>query len=488
MKSSFHGYYPPNDEQFKRLWDQGIIVLDTNVLLNLYRLPTTARDELIGVLEQLKDRLWIPHQVALEFQRRRLTVIASERKSTEEALTFTSDLVAEIKKKVDALQIEKRGLGIDSQPLLIDLEKANTQLIDAIEKTHNSQLDISSSDPIRQRLDDLLNNRVGAAPTTQLELDDLVLHGDDRYKDKIPPGFADIDKDKNPNEATFVFDHIRYQRKFGDLILWRQIINHVKDLNIKTVLFITADRKEDWWWREQGQTIGPHPELIREIKREGLVDLFWMYSSVQFVKHANEYSTVKVSDASVAEIRQVARTSHENTVNIRDILNQPFQFEESSPADMGQRFTMNRQDMVFIEQGVARWLSRRGENVEVNTRGFPDFLVRNGEDAYGFELKYLRHFDRLLVSPSIMNSILRGYMETKEGRLAGFTLIIAISEENFLEILHSERKLDLLRRLSRLLRNYPIDSIVVGAMLGDSFEVLVQQAMHENIDGDNDYF
>jgi hypothetical protein len=484
MKDSFHGYYPPNDEQYKRLWEDGLIVLDTNVLLNLYRLPTTARDELIGVLEQLKDRLWIPHQVALEFQRRRLTVIASERKSTEEALTFASDLVSEIKKKVDALQIEKRSLGIDSQPLLADLEKANSQLVDAIRTTHASQLDISASDPIRQRLDDLLHGRVGVPPISQTDLDGLVQDGDDRYKDKIPPGFADVDKEKNPNEAVFVFDHIRYQRKFGDLILWRQIIKHVKDTNCKTVLFITADRKEDWWWREQGQTIGPHPELIREIKREGAVNLFWMYSSVQFVKHANEYSTAKVSDESVAEIRQVARTSRENSANIQRMIGQPFQFDTGADERLEQRLPPSRQDMMFVEQGVERWLSRRGDTVEVNQRGFPDFLVRDGEDAYGYDLKYIRHFDRLLVSPAVINSILRGYMETKEGRLTGFTLIIAITEEDYLQILHSERKMDLLRRLGRLLRNYPVDSIVVGAMFGDNFEVLAQQAMPDKGEDD----
>src|SRR5665647_778377 len=84
MKKSFYGYYSPTTEQYQLLWKEGLIVFDANVLLNLYRLPTTARDELISVLELLKERLWIPHQVALEFQRRRLTVISNERKNTED--------------------------------------------------------------------------------------------------------------------------------------------------------------------------------------------------------------------------------------------------------------------------------------------------------------------------------------------------------------------------------------------------------------------
>ncbi len=171
MENSFHGYYPPTSEEYERLWKEGLIVLDTNVLLNLYRLPTTARDELISVLELLKERLWIPHQVALEFHRRRLTVIAGERKTTEDALTSASELVSDLKKKVDALQIDKRGLGIDPQPLISDLDKANLQLIEAIKAAHSSQLDISASDPIRERLDELLDGCVGVGPSSQAELE-----------------------------------------------------------------------------------------------------------------------------------------------------------------------------------------------------------------------------------------------------------------------------------------------------------------------------
>lgn len=475
MKNSFSGYYPPTTEQYEKLWKEAVIVLDTNVLLNLYRLPTAARDELFGVLELLQERLWIPHQVALEFQRRRLTVIASERKATEEALTTASELVDDIKSKVEGLQIDKRGLGIESQPLLAELEKANGQLLEAIKAVHNAQLDISASDPVRERLDNLLENRVGAGPSSQAELDELVFGGDDRYKEKVPPGFADVDKDKNPNEATFVFDHIKYQRKFGDLVLWRQLIQHIKKSQAKAVLLITADRKEDWWWREQGKTVGPHPELIREIHREGGSELFWMYSSVQFVEHANKYSTASVSNESVAEIKQVALFNPDVLVNIREFIGQSRQYPAEVSRELPSRFHYDRIDMRVVEQCVETWLSRRGEFVEVNHRGFPDFLVRTDDEIHGYEVKYLRSFDRMLMSPVVVNGLLRGYLEIKEGRLSGFTLVIAIPEEDFFEIIESQRKPQLFERLGRLLSKYPIDSIVVGSVIEGGFEILAHQ-------------
>lgn len=472
MKSNFSGYYPPSAEQYERLWKEAVIVLDTNVLLNLYRLPTTARDELFGVLELLKERLWIPHQVALEFQRRRLTVIASERKVTEDALSAASEFVDDIKSKVDDLQIDKRGLGIESQPLLSGLEEANAKLMDAIKAIHNSQLDISATDPVRDRLDDLLNGRVGTGPSSQVELDTLVAGGEERYKENIPPGFADSGKEKNPNEATFIFDQIKYQRKFGDLILWRQVIQHVKDTDTRVVLLITADRKEDWWWREQGKTVGPHPELVREIHRDGGVELFWMYSSVQFVEHANKYSTASVSTESVAEIEQVALFNPDTLVSGREFLGLSRQVPAAERRDQSSRFLIDRIERREIEHSIEAWLSRRGDYVERNHRGFPDFLIRTDDGTHGYEIKYFRSFERMLMSPVVINGLLRGYFEVNEGRLSSFTLVIAIPEEEFFDILQSDRKSQLYERLERIVSRYPVDSIVVGAAVDEKFEVV----------------
>lgn len=475
MKTPFFGYYPPTEAEYERLWKEGLVVLDTNVLLNLYRLPTTARDELLAVLELLKDRLWIPHQVALEFQRRRLTVIAAERKSTEDALQSASDLVSELKRKVDTLQIDKRGLGVESQPLLEDLERANAKLIEAIRAVHKSQLDISSTDPVRERLDALLDGRTGTGPTSQKELEDLVAQGEERFKEKIPPGFADADKDKNPNEATFIHDQLKYQRKFGDLILWRQLIEYVKSTDTKCVLLVTADRKEDWWWREQGKTIGPHPELVREIVKQGKVDLYWMYSSVQFVEHANKYSTATVSSQSVAELKQVALAPQPRTEVVRD-------YQSIEPANLSrsvgltsQYLYLDRPDQRYLEEVIASWLQKTKTEVRVNPHGFPDLIAIDGEDAQGFDVKFVRTFERMLVSPAVVNSLLRGYLETREGRLSEFTTILVIPEADFFEIGSSDRVHELNRRLARLLGKYPITGIVVGAILDDHFEPLTYQ-------------
>lgn len=471
MKSSFTGYYAPTTEQYEILWKDALFVLDTNVLLNLYRLPTLARDELIGVLELLKDRLWIPHQVGLEFQRGRLTVIANERKSTEEALSAAQNVVGQVKSKVEGLQIDKRGLGIESQPLLDELERSNQKLIDAITAIHSSQLDVSSTDVVRQKLDILLDQKVGRSPGAQQDLDNLIADGEERFNNKIPPGFADSDKEKNPNDAYFIYDHIKYQRKFGDLILWKQLLDHVKEAKVKKVLFITADRKEDWWWREQGKTIGPHPELMREIKREGGVELFWMYSSVQFVEHANKYSKAKVSTESVAEIEQVAQFDADHsypkkyTTEIDSTVKTLFRHERSR-----NKFNLiHEADMVFL------WLSRIIENISQNPNGNPDFIASTTKGIHGYLLSRGLNVSEGAESTQTPTRVKKALFELYDGKISALSVIFILDDFETEYVLKNDRMLALREKIEFILRQNPITEIFVGEIFQGKFRILLHQ-------------
>ena len=80
MRDTFPGRYRPTQDDFERLWREGVFVFDTNLLLNLYRCYNSPyRTELLSVLRSVKDRLWMPHQVAHEFLKDRLEVIDNVR-------------------------------------------------------------------------------------------------------------------------------------------------------------------------------------------------------------------------------------------------------------------------------------------------------------------------------------------------------------------------------------------------------------------------
>ena len=68
-------------------------------MLSLYRLPQKARKQLLLLLEKLKDRLWVPHHVAMEYYRKRPEVIHDQERVYEailKALKGNEDSIASL--------------------------------------------------------------------------------------------------------------------------------------------------------------------------------------------------------------------------------------------------------------------------------------------------------------------------------------------------------------------------------------------------------
>jgi PIN like domain len=65
--NGFEAYRTVTDDDYRLLFTSGLIILDTNVLLDLYRYHPETRKELLDVLDQVRERLWIPNQVMSEF-------------------------------------------------------------------------------------------------------------------------------------------------------------------------------------------------------------------------------------------------------------------------------------------------------------------------------------------------------------------------------------------------------------------------------------
>lgn len=91
--------------------------------------------------------------------------------------------------------------------------------------------------------------------------------GEQRYKEKIPPGYQDVKKEGN--------------KKYGDLIIWNEMINYSKLIK-KDILFITDDTKEDWVLRLNGISLDPRKELLVEFKQKS-EQLFYLLSSSNFI-------------------------------------------------------------------------------------------------------------------------------------------------------------------------------------------------------------
>lgn len=375
MREKFVGYYKPLDSEFTELWKNGLFILDANVLLNLYRYPKQASDDLLKVLEQLSNRLWIPHQAALEYQENRLAVISEQVKRFDDVRKVLKNAENNLSEELSRLQLRKRHSTIDPDDFLEKVKGEFSKFEASLNQLEKDQPDIFSEDVLRNKIDRLLGAKVGN-PFPFSELEKVYQEGKTRYEHKCPPGYEDVTKGKSgEKERQFYFcNGLTISREYGDLILWFQIINEVKTRGIKYVVFVTDDEKEDWWWIAESKgkkTIGPRPELIDEIKHKADISLFHMYNSERFLQCAKKYLDVKIEPESVKQVQEITQLRR------AELENQSIQVTYYQ-----------------LEQAVVEWIKISYPNDEIifsKGIGVMPGLIRIGQDGsrVGYEIKYI---------------------------------------------------------------------------------------------------
>jgi hypothetical protein len=302
MRELFPGHYRPEEEEFARMWKDCKFIFDTSALLNLYRYPVQVRDDFLGVMKQISDRVWIPHQVALEYQQNRLAEILRQSKEYDKIGNFLSDEQDKLQGQLRTLV--RRHQFIDPRNFLEKVNGVFSEFRNHLNELNKKHQGISDTDQIRGEIDGVFAGQVGKPPQSQDELNSIYEEGKVRYEKKISPGYKDIET--KSQEGSFFHNGLEFKRIFGDLILWHQIIAETKTRQIEYVILIIDDDKEDWWMTIDGQTIGPRPELTEEIIAKGGVRGFYMYRSDRFLEFAQKFLNVKVSKESVDQIARLS--------------------------------------------------------------------------------------------------------------------------------------------------------------------------------------
>lgn len=291
MRDLFAQFYALDEDTVKAAVTDGLVAADTNVLLNLYRFQGGAREDLFGALESLKDRLWVPHQVGLEFQRRRVGVIADQ----EQYFTSTQ---RDIKALIDSLR-ERAG----AFPTRIGLEKKHTQdilsrigdlstiLSEEISKAARAnevRLKNSDNDKVLKRLETLVDGRIGKQ-MSPADLQAARTEALRRVEAGLPPGYEDGGK-ADPT---------------GDYLVFRQLMDVAKERKLQfPVVLITDDEKKDWYRREQGKPMGARPELREEMMIEAGVP-FVVMTTATFLRHVKAYLDFNVSSETIDQAKEL---------------------------------------------------------------------------------------------------------------------------------------------------------------------------------------
>ena len=258
MKQKLKEFYSYSSAEIEGILKDGFIVLDTNVLLNLYRCTNSTRNEFIKILKGYSKQLWLPYQVAYEYHRNRKKVICDAMVSFGQ---LNGIVEKAFKNLSSTLQVESMPLSVNKVAIRQTIDKFKRKIENEITKAQNSYPDFSKKDTVLDSITDLFDGFVGDDYTAD-ELSLIFKEGKKRYADKIPPGYCDL-KEKGKNNDNQVIDE---RRLYGDLIIWKSIINKAKTEK-KDIIFITDDKKEDWWEKIGGKH-SPRVELIREFVNE----------------------------------------------------------------------------------------------------------------------------------------------------------------------------------------------------------------------------
>jgi len=359
MKSLFPEFKVLSDKEYREAWKQGLLVFDTNVLLNFYRYQTTSRDELLNVLKSLSKRIWIPHHVALEFYRNRPGVISEQHNKYKLVRDIVNNSIEELHNRISNLNLKKRHSLIKTDDLQSKINEAMKDFLEELKNLEDANQPPVSQDFIKDTIEALFEGRVGLGPTDQKEIDILYKQAQIRYDLKIPPGFRDKEKDKNqPDE--YLHNGIVYKRKYGDYLVWRQILDQAQVGKVSWLIYITDDRKEDWWAKgDSNKIIGPRPELVNEAISTGGVQHFLMYSPEQFLSHAKQMLKASVSDETLTEVRNVSDDSGKNKTIGMDELH------------------------ASAKMAVANWISLSYDYEMLSGYREPDFVIYKGEKHIG---------------------------------------------------------------------------------------------------------
>jgi len=281
MPDQFKHYWPLTEEEKTEVWETGVIVLDTNVYLHIYRFPPKERDRLLQILgsPKVQNRLWVPHQVAEEFYRNRLTVIGEQITAAKKLLGSSDKVMTDFFASLDDT-IRKHHPLIDRD----DWKESLGATIAALKTKYEAAKALypvsMNEDPFLERVRTVMGGRIGA-PMPDEEMKAIREEAKERFAKGIPPGYEDAKKDGD--------------RAMGDLILWKQALKEMEKRKAHLVL-VVDDRKEDWWLKKQGALLGPRPELRKEYREKTGKDVDFA-TSERFFEWATVYLNLESAEA-----------------------------------------------------------------------------------------------------------------------------------------------------------------------------------------------
>lgn len=297
--------YKMTDEREEKLWNDAIFIFDSSALLDFYFFPKKTRYKIYTeIFEKLPNRLWIPAHVQFEYLKNREKIIkkpiAEKFIPLEKEVKTINSKAIEIKNYVDSIinktkkddkhpHIEQSTISefkTEIESFIKTTENFEKAFLNQIDVAKTEVLSVESNDDVLDSIEKYFNVGTEFAFDKILE---ITKEGKHRYEFKIPPGYGDL---KNGDKKG--------TQIFGDLIIWKQIIEYSVEKKAP-ILFITNDisKDDDWCYiGKDNKIVSPREELIKEINDVSSIE-FWIYSQPDFLYYSNKYLKSEIEDESI---------------------------------------------------------------------------------------------------------------------------------------------------------------------------------------------
>jgi hypothetical protein len=242
----------------------------------------------------------------------------------------------EYKSEIASHKLSQRNSLINPEEFITDNNFIKTteiykKFLEHLEVLEKKQADVNDNDDVRDVIISIFKNKIGTS-FQKTDLEDIYKEGALRYAEKRPPGFMDSHK-----KGSYYFEEKEYKRKYGDLLLWKEIINHSKSHKLKYVVLVTGDLKDDWWEEKRGRKIGARKELLNEIYEECPdLEVFYLYNTSSFLKFAKQEIDNSIKDSSINETLDLISNNKNRLGTLEevspaktDFLNQLYSINES---------------------------------------------------------------------------------------------------------------------------------------------------------------
>jgi PIN like domain len=225
MRELFPGFYYnyPTGIERSKLWQDAIFVLDTNMLLNIYRYSPETRDRYFEILNRLEKQLWIPYQVIYEYQDNREAVIREQGDAYERVVNILETSLKKLNHTLEPYENKHSFINpiVLTEKIKREVERAKSIVREIKKQNKNEHTDLIKDDKLRDQLEKLLKGRVGF-PYLKDKLQSVYKQAELRMELEVPPGWKD-----DTAGIEIVFSIILQNRTKGSLCLrTRKTITH----------------------------------------------------------------------------------------------------------------------------------------------------------------------------------------------------------------------------------------------------------------------